>query len=177
MIIPGVIISIITFPGVIIHEFGHYLFCLLTRVKVRSAIFFQVDMKVAGYVIHEDTNKFSSVFLISIGPLIINTLLCLFIILPVSIPFYVFGERNILIYFYMWLGISIGMHAFPSTQDATNLWDKAKVECKTGNILAIVSMPLSTLIFIANILKIIWFDAFYAFTIGSLIPQLIIKNI
>ena len=29
MIIPGVLISLITFPGVVIHELAHQIFCML----------------------------------------------------------------------------------------------------------------------------------------------------
>lgn len=175
--IPGFIISIVTFPGVIIHELGHYIFCRIRKVPVYDVKFFQVNLNTAGYVIHKEPEDFTSVLLISIGPLLVNTILCLIVAAPVAVPYYLFGESNMLIYFYLWLGLSIGMHSFPSTQDADNLWERAKKEAKNKNILAIISMPLCVLIFIANLLKVIWFDAIYAFAVSILLPQFVVMHI
>lgn len=175
--IPGFIISIVTFPGVIIHELGHYIFCRIRKIPVYEVKFFQLDVKTAGYVIHQEPEDFTSVLLISIGPLLVNTILCLIAAAPVAVPFYLFDEQNFLIYFYLWLGVSIGMHAFPSNQDAENLWQRAKEEAKNKNILAIISMPLCVLIFIANLLKFFWFDAIYAFAVSILLPQFVVMHL
>jgi hypothetical protein len=177
LFIPGILIAILTFPGVIIHELGHYIFCRIRNVQVYDAKFFQFDMNVSGYVIHEQPKDFLSVFLISTGPLVINTILCLIVTLPASIPYYLFGDRSIITFFYLWLGISIGMHAFPSNQDADILWIKAKDEVKKGSVLAVVSMPLCVLVFIANLLRVVWFDAVYAFSVAILLPQFIVMHI
>ena len=69
------------------------------------------------------------------------------------------------------------MHAFPSNQDAENLWQRAKEEAKNKNILAIISMPLCVLIFIANLLKFFWFDAIYAFAVSILLPQFVVMHL
>ena len=175
--IPGFIISLVTFPGVIIHELGHFIFCKLRKVTVYDVQFFQINLNTAGYVVHEEPEDFTSVLLISIGPLLVNTILCLIVATPVAVPFYLFGLRSPLIYFYLWLGLSIGMHSFPSTQDAENLWARAKEEAKNKNFLAIISMPLCVLIFIANLLKFFWFDAIYAFAVSILLPQFIVMHL
>jgi hypothetical protein len=172
--IPGIVISILTFPGVIIHELAHFLFCRIRKVPVFDVKFFQLKASVQGYVIHAHPEDFLSTFLISVGPLIINTLLCLIICIPAAIPFQAFGVQSIQVLFFLWLGISIGMHAFPSTQDANILWTEALKLVKKGNVLAILSMPLVVLIFIANIARFIWFDAIYGFAIGVLIPMAIV---
>ncbi len=44
--------SIVTFPGVIVHEFGHALFCFITRVRVLEICWFRLGDPL-GYVIHE----------------------------------------------------------------------------------------------------------------------------
>ena len=41
MIIPGFVISIITFPGVIVHELAHQLFCRWCKVPVYEVKYFQ----------------------------------------------------------------------------------------------------------------------------------------
>lgn len=176
MIIPGIVISILTFPGVIVHEAAHMLFCKLRGVPIFDVKFFQFDMNVAGYVLHAEPDDFTSSFLISIGPFLLNTLLCLLICFPASIPIYLFDDINLISMFLVWLGVSIGMNAFPSNQDANIIWERAKKEVGRMNLLAIISFPLVILIYIANILKIVWFNAIYGGFIGIVLPGIIFKN-
>ncbi|RYJ45505.1 metalloprotease family protein [Flavobacterium beibuense] len=170
--IPGEIISIVTFPGVIVHEFAHMFFCKLRKVAVFDACYFQVGNP-AGYVVHESTSNFYTTFLISMGPFFINTLLCLLICLPAYMPIKFFDLAHPLSYFLIWLGVSIGMHAVPSNQDANNVYDQAKHEIKKLNLLAILSFPLIGLIYVFNVLRFVWADLFYGIAIGIGIPSLI----
>jgi hypothetical protein len=39
---PGYLIATATFPGVIVHELGHKLFCLLTKTRVVETCYFRV---------------------------------------------------------------------------------------------------------------------------------------
>jgi len=175
IIIPGALIAIVTFPGVIVHEAAHLFFCRLRKVPVFDAKFFQFDMTTAGYVIHGRSDNFTTEFLISTGPFIINTLLCFFICLPASVPYYYFDELPGFSVLLLWLGISIGMHAFPSTVDANNIWMLAKAEARKRNILAILSFPIVILIYFANALKFMWFDALFGLGIGVGLPALILS--
>ncbi len=52
MIIPGVLISLVTFPGVVIHELAHQLFCMLCGLKVYEVKYFQINNP-NGYVIYQ----------------------------------------------------------------------------------------------------------------------------
>ena len=54
--IPGFVIAIVTFPGVIVHEAGHLFFCKLFELQVYAVCFFRVGNP-AGYVVHERTGK------------------------------------------------------------------------------------------------------------------------
>lgn len=175
MFIPGQLISIVTFPGVIVHEFAHMLFCKMRNVAVLDVKYFQVDNP-AGYVIHERTDNFTTTFLISMGPFFVNTLLCLLICLPAYMPISYFDVSHPLSYFLMWLGVSIGMHAIPSNEDANSIWDQAKTEVKTLNLLAILSFPLVIFIYIFNVLRFIWADLAYGIGIGVGIPTLIYNS-
>ncbi|MFX0133577.1 MAG: hypothetical protein ACFFDN_08035 [Candidatus Hodarchaeota archaeon] len=69
---------IICLPGIVTHEFGHFIFCLITGTSVRKVKFFTLgDPKVpgaVGYVDCEDPESFLGNFLISVGPAIINGL-------------------------------------------------------------------------------------------------------
>lgn len=177
ILIPGILISVMTFPGVIVHEAAHMFFCKLRKVPIFDVKFFQLDAKVGGYVLHGKPENFTSTFLISIGPLIINTLLCLIICLPAAIPIYLFDDSNIVSIFLTWLGVSIGAHAFPSHQDAENIWDEAKKEAMKGNVLAIISFPLVILIHIANLLRFFWFDVLYGVFIGIILSKMLFQGI
>src|SRR3989442_10043539 len=121
VIVPGFLVALATFPGVIVHESAHLLFCKLRRIAVLDVCFFRLGNP-AGYVIHENTTDFTGFFLVTIGPFLLNSVLCLFFCFPAFVPVMVFNQEDPLSYFLIWLGISIGMHAFPSNQDAQNLW-------------------------------------------------------
>jgi hypothetical protein len=172
MFIPGQIISIATFPGVIVHEFAHLLFCKIRKVAVLDVCYFQMDNPV-GYVIHERTENFTDTFLISMGPFLVNTVLCFLICFPAFMPVSYFDISHPLSYFLLWLGLSIGMHAVPSNEDANNIFEQAKTEVKSLNPLAIISFPLVALIYIFNVLRFIWADLAYGIGIGIGLPSLL----
>jgi hypothetical protein len=175
IIIPGFLISLVTFPGVIVHEAAHMFFCKLRRVAVLDMCFFRVGNP-AGYIIHEEIGDFNSAFLICVGPLLINSVLCILICFPAYMPVRMFGIEHPLSYFLLWLGVSIGMHAFPSTHDATNLLQHAKKAVRTLNPLAVLSFPLVLLIVVANVLSIVWADCIYGLALGIGVPELIFKG-
>lgn len=174
--IPGFIISILTFPGVIVHEFAHMLFCKIRGVAVLDVCFFRFGNP-AGYVVHEETNDFTTTFLIAVGPFIVNSLLCMVICFPALFPIRIFGVEDKLSYVPLWLGISIGMHAFPSTGDAYSLFRQAKKAVSTLHPLAIISFPLVIAIYIANILSIFWFDYIYGVAIGLGLPLFLLEHV
>lgn len=172
--IPGEFISVVTFPGVIVHEAAHLLFCRLSGVAVYDVCFFRFGNP-AGYVIHEPIKRFRSALLICLGPLLVNSLLCMLICFPAFIPFRLYDRSEPLALLLLWLGISIGMHAFPSTGDAQSLWHGSKAALKQGNVLAALAFPLVGLIYLANILSVVWFDAAYAAGIGLGLPELLLQ--
>ena len=173
MLIPGQFVSLVTFPGVIVHEAAHMWFCKLRGIAVFDVCFFRVGNP-AGYVVHEEIKDFNSAFLVSMGPFFINSLLCMFICFPAYLPIYVFEVKNIPSYFLLWLGVSIGMHAFPSTTDGRAMLQNAKKAASSGNILAILSYPIVLLIYLANIGRIFWLDYIYGFAIGIGLPALLL---
>lgn len=172
--IPGFLISIATFPGVIVHEAAHMLFCRLRGLAVLDVCFFRVGNP-AGYVIHEETNDFNTAFLVSVGPLIVNSILCVVFCFPAYVPVRVFGRPDPLSYLLLWLGISIGMHAFPSTHDAKNVWRLARQQAGKLKPLVLLSFPLVVAIYAANLLRIVWFDYLYGFALGLLLPDLLFR--
>lgn len=172
--IPGQLIAVATFPGVIVHEFAHMVFCRMRGVAVIDACYFRINNP-AGYVIHEKTTNFYSNFLIAMGPFFVNSILCFLICFPAYVPISYFDIDHPLSYVLMWLGLSIGMHAIPSNTDANNIWEEAKVHARSLNPLAILTFPLVVVIYIFNALRIVWADLFYGIAIGVWLPGLMFK--
>jgi hypothetical protein len=173
MFIPGVLISVATFPGVIVHEAAHFLFCRLRRVPVFEVCFFRFGNPV-GYVAHAEIANFNTAFLVTVGPFMINSVMCVLICLPALIPVRVFGVTNSISGVVLWLGVSIGMHAFPSTGDARALLHYARKAAGLRNPLALLSFPLVVLMYLANMLSVVWADYFYGLAIGLLLPSLLL---
>ena len=75
----------------------------------------------------------------------------------------------------LWLGISIGMHAFPSTHDAKNVWRLARQQARSLKPLVLLSFPLVVAIYAGNFLRIVWFDYLYGFALGLLLPEFLLR--
>jgi Putative zincin peptidase len=134
--IPGPVIAVLTFPGVIVHETGHFFFCRLFHLAVYDVCFFRFGNP-AGYVIHERTDNFTELFFVSMGPFFMNTLLCMVFCTAAFLPVWELKVQDPLAYFFYWLGLSIGMHAFPSKDDLSNIWEMAPERARHGNVLAV----------------------------------------
>ena len=173
MIIPGFLISIITFPGVIIHELAHQVFCMLCGLHVYEVKYFQFGNP-CGYVIHETSNQPSKVFLTSMGPFLINTILGMLILLPASVELISFREfSNPLNLLLGWLGFSILMHACPSTGDAKVMVKWILKNPDVSIIWKVLVAPFVGLLYVCSIGSVFWLDALYAAGMGILIPYLL----
>ena len=172
--IPGVAIAIATFPGVIVHETGHLSFCRLFKLAVYDVCFFRVGNP-AGYVVHERTDNFKKLFFVCMGPFFANTLLCILFCTAAFLPIGVLRVVDYPAYFLYWLGLSIGMHAFPSTADLKNLWAIAPAKAKLGNVWAALSLPLIGILYVLNFARVIWADLGYGIAVGILGPVAIFR--
>ena len=175
MIIPGLglVISIVTFPGIVVHEFAHQIFCRLLRIPVFRVVYFRVGNP-CGYVEHEASQDPLKVFLTSTGPFFINTLLGILILTPVAVPVLKFREyADPLTLPLAWLGFSILMHAFPSTGDAGNMVEQILKNKNVGILPRILSAPVIGLIYLGAFGSIFWLDLVYAAAVAMLIPNLL----
>lgn len=161
--IPGTIISLFTFPGVIVHEWAHKKLCEWFGVPVRAVKYFRIGNP-AGYVFHDIPTKYKQIFWISIGPLIINS------ITAVSLSFVATQtiKQSFLWDFLIWIAFSIGMHSFPSDHDMKHILAASKSELKRGGtMLHYLAFPFVALVWISNKLRFFWFDLIYAsFLVG-----------
>ena len=111
------------------------------------------------------------------GPFIVNSLVCIVLCFPAFVPVRIFNRSDPVSYFLLWLGLSIGMHAFPSTQDANVLWHYAKKSASAFNPLAVLSLPLVVVIYCANIGSMFWLDLLYGIAIGLGLPEYIFNHV
>ena len=146
--------SLLTAPGVVVHELSHAIFCLLSGIKIHRIKLFQFG-EAAGYVVHDEPQRFHQALLISLGPLLINSLLAL-ILFSLLIPPYERWQ----IYVYGYLGIVIGLHAIPSNGDAKTLFQIANRRV-WKNPFVILGYPFVLLIYILNLLKRLHIDLIY----------------
>ncbi len=151
----GMIVTWITFPGVILHEWSHKFFCDIAGIPVYEVKYFRLGNP-AGYVKHGEITRYRDAFLTTIAPFIINTIFALIMFIVPALNFN--GILNLL---FIWLGISFAMHAFPSDGDAKSLWAYS-TRVWRGNLVALIGFPIVGVIFIANLLRIFWFDLIYA---------------
>lgn len=172
MFIPGFLITLVTFPGVIVHELAHQLFCRVYKVPVFEVVYFRLGNP-AGYVVHEAPQNKLQTIMISIGPFVVNTILGALIALPAAMPVFKFNNAGPMDYVLIYLGVSIAMHAFPSTGDANNIWAVTK-EQDTPWWIKALAFPVVGLIYIGSIGSFFWLDLIYGVAIAVGLPNLLI---
>jgi hypothetical protein len=170
--IPGPLIALATFPGVIVHELAHQLFCRWFRVPVLKVCYFRAGNP-AGFVIHEPPTKSYQSLFISIGPFLINTLLGALIAFPAALPVIQFGAGDPLDYLLIWLGVSIAMHAIPSTRDAKSLWTSVKGP-DVSSLGRFLVAPIVGIIYLAALGRLFWLDLVYGIGVAVGLPTLLV---
>lgn len=182
-IIPGFLFSFLTFPGVIMHELGHQLACWLSKVYVFQVQYFKFDLHTVGFVEHERTNNPGKSLLITYGPFLLNTLVGTICVFPMAIMWVVSDERilfsswmKVLVFVLAYIGFSCLANAFPSTKDAESLFTSVVKNKEVPLIAKIIVTPFIVVIYICSILKFIWFDFIFAFSVPEIIYALISHN-
>ena len=169
MIIPGFIISLVTFPGVMVHELGHQLFCHFTATPVRAVCYFRFG-RPAGYVVHDRPSSVWKHILIGFGPLIVNTLFGFLLGLLASRQFLHEENWQLVGGLLVWLAVSIAMHSFPSTGDAKSLWQALWGE-KAPAFARLVGTPLVGAIYLGAIGSVFWLDVIYGVMVAWGLPR------
>ena len=173
MLIPGVLISLATFPGVIVHELAHQLFCRWYKVPVFKVVYFQMDNPV-GYVLHEQPREKWHSIMISVGPFIVNSIVGAIIALPAVIPVFELNDAGPLDILLIYLGVAIAMHAFPSTGDAQAILQSIR-EKDTKPLIKIVGYPIVGLIYLGSLGSFFWLDLLYGMAVAVGLPYLFIS--
>lgn len=170
--IPGFLIALLTFPGVIVHELAHLICCLLGKVEVQQVCLFRLGTP-SGYVIHETPRSAYWHILIVLGPFFLNTLAGALIAVPVVVPHSNIAEGSPTYYLLFWLAISIAMHAFPSTGDAKSLWHGLWGQ-RAPLIARLIGTPLVGIIYVGAIGSMLWLDVVYGVLVVLMLPKIIV---
>jgi hypothetical protein len=172
-LIPGPLIALVTFPGVIVHELAHQLFCRWFRVPVLEVCYFRLGNP-AGFVIHEPATKSYQSLFISVGPFLINTIAGALIAFPAALRVIKFGAGDFLDYLLIWLGVSMAMHAIPSTGDAKSLWRSMKGS-GVSSVVRLMVAPIVGIIYLASVGRFFWLDLIYGIGVAIGLPTLLVS--
>jgi hypothetical protein len=172
MITAAGIISLATFPGVVVQQALRLFFCKRRRLAVVDMCFLRVDSP-AGYITHEAAADFPPAFSVCMGPLVVASLLCLIACVPAYWPIRVLHIHHPLSYFFLWLGISIGTHAFPTKDEAEDLFRHIGEELVGLNLRVVLTLPLLPLVKVATRTSPVVVGLVYALVLGWGLPELI----
>jgi hypothetical protein len=171
-IIPGFVITIVTFPGYIMHTVAGRLWCDILRVPVYEAHYF------TGIIIHEKVEQPWKAALIAYAPFSINSILCSVLFFPVAFSTMLDNEMSGIAStvhgFLVWVGLSVGMHAIPTTEHIKFYMDDIP-DYKRKGIGYFIIRSIGVLFSGVNLLKFFWIDFFYAWFIGIIVPYIITK--
>ena len=156
--------SLVTIPGVVVHEMAHQFSCYITGTKVRKVRYFRFGNP-AGYVVHDTPKNLRSSFLIAVGPLIFNTLLCALLVWFGLAKGYAAWQFWVLV----WVGLAVGMHALPSNGDASSFLEHVKKE-RGFSVLYGISWLFALVLHLINFLRFFWIDLAYAVLVGFAVP-------
>jgi len=162
-------VTILTFPGVIVHEMAHTLLCRLTRTRVIKVRLFRLGNP-AGYVVHEKPRGAWKNIFIGTGPFFVNTLAGLLIALSAALLPDRAGTTSVVMHAVLiWLAISVVMHSFPSTGDAGSIW---AMVCDRGCPLAVkvAAVPVAGFIYLGALGSRLWLDLLYAAVVAIGVP-------
>lgn len=171
--IVGFLIGLLTFPGVIVHEFAHKKACDWIGVPVVAVAYFRLGNP-PGYVEHGQPDRYRESFAISVAPFFVNTiaafaLLLGFAFLQTTTDGIAAADARLAAAtgVCLWLGLSVGIHAFPSTGDANTLWNRSRTEWRASPIV-LAGIPIVVLIYLANVLSRFYLDVLYAIGLAVL---------
>ncbi len=166
------LVSLITFPGIIVHEIAHKFFCDIAKIPVYEVCYFQFGDP-CGYVVHAPATRLQDSLLIALGPLVVNTVLCALLTFPAIFPITILSiqDGNVVFLVLLWLGISIGMHAFPSNQDMKEFLTLVKQSHRTSPIFVFAQIFALSLRLV-NVLRFVWIDALYAIAVSMVLPYI-----
>jgi len=173
MITLGIILTALTFPGVMVREAAHLMFVRIAKLAIFDVRFLELAPPF-GHVQHEHSNHFGAALLETLGPFAINSALCVLFCWSVFLPVWQLRIFDPLAYLFYWLGLSMGIHALPGAADIKHLWKLAPPAAKRGNLLALLTLPLLGTLRLLEPLRALWPGVAYALALAIAAPLLLV---
>lgn len=182
----GFLISIATFPGIIIHEVAHLYFCRQVGLEVFDYSLFRLGSPM-GYVIHEPPVRLRDKLLITVAPVFINSVgAFLFALTFASLALFaaffggLVGANDAASMIALtwtncigtWLAVSLGAHAFPSIGDAQSFWRQVR-DRRHGLLGWIIGLSIAAFILLGSIASFFWLDILFGYAIALLAKNLV----
>lgn len=164
----------LTFPGVILHEFGHAWACRQLGIRVVKICYLRFGNPL-GYVLHEQPQSAMKHIMVAVAPFFVSS----------SAALAVGTAATLLVYFQAadavvdiaapvlaWLGFSFALHSFPSSGDADSLWSDV-TDSSVGFLSKLLLIPSVGLIRIAQLGSRFWLDVLFAILLIAIPPLLL----
>lgn len=164
------VVRLVTAPGIAVHECAHMLACSIVGVPVVEVKYFGFGTP-AGYVRHGEPERYRELFVIGVAPFLVNTAVAataffwLAALVDATGGVRASSGTFVAAVGLGWLGLSAGVHAFPSTGDARALWERSRAEWRRSP-LVLLGLPVIAAIYLANLLSWAWIDVCYALLLG-----------
>ncbi|MDP9267077.1 MAG: hypothetical protein M3P27_01970 [Acidobacteriota bacterium] len=174
MITVGIFLTALTFPGAMVREAAHLMFCRMFKLAIFDVRFLELAPPF-GHVQHEHSNHFGAAAGETLGPFFINSALCVLFCWAVFLPVWELRIFDPLAYLFYWLGFSMGVHALPGTADIKHLWKLAPAAAKRGNVLALLTFPLLAALRAVEFARAFWPGVAYAVALGVGVPLALVR--
>jgi hypothetical protein len=169
--IPGIFITILTFPGFVMLTVARKFWCDLLAVPVYEAHYFK------GTLIHEKIDSPVRAAFVVFAPFCVNTVLCAVLLFPGTFPQLLgsdLPDPKALYLVLNWAGISIGMHALPTRATINDYLESLPEHRRRGWVYSILRVTGSFFILI-DFLKRFGLGFVYAVAVGVAVPMLITR--
>jgi hypothetical protein len=169
------ILSYITFPGVIVHEFAHAWACRRMGVAVVKVCYLRIGNPL-GYVLHERPTYAIQHIMVAVAPFFVSTCSALSVSSMGSalLAGHILGEfHDLLIPLTGWLAFSIALHAFPSSGDADSLREEVR-NSDVSFCAKLLLVPVVGLIRLTGFGMRVWLDVLYAIVVVAIPPVVIL---
>ena len=163
------IFAAVTFPGVVVREATHLFLVRRAKLAIFEVRFLQLKPPF-GYVHHEHSRHYLASFFEVLGPFLLNSALCAAFCVAAYLPVWELRIYDPLAWLFYWLGLSLGMHALPATEELKHLWQLTPGALKRANPLAVLALPLLALTRLIDAGRVVLADMAYGVALGLLLP-------
>jgi hypothetical protein len=170
ILIPGIVITVLTFPGFVMETVARKFWCDLLGVPVYEARYFK------GTIVHERIDSPARVAFVAFAPFSVNTVLCGVLFFPVAFSLLLgshpTGREATIQLLLAWAAVSIGMHALPARATVNECLDSLPEHMRYGWVYFVLRVT-GTFLILTDFLKLFWLDLVYASIVGMATPYLI----